>query len=204
MFNRRDSGENGPTGRDEPTEQPPSAKPELTEEELHRRVQSEVDRREAKRQQEYARSERRRLRDEDPWEYARQDRDAEVAVQTDQQFMSQLHQIGSIHDRATLDPLLEMLPEADRDRILKMEKAGVGLEGRTLIVKEALKALEKSWKSSGTTEAEKKLRTSSAFRKQLLAEMRGERASEPDLLPANSSVEADRSISRLLRDYYLS
>jgi len=179
-----------------------SPKLEITEEELQRRVQAETDRREEKRRQEAAREQRRRLRDEDPWEYTRLEREAEQVAAAETGFVSQLQQIGSIHDRATLDPLLEMIPEADRERILKMEKAGVGLEGRTLIVKEALKALEKQWKNNGSTEAERKLRTNAAFRKQVLAEMRGQRTSEPDLLPASSGEGGDRSLSRLLRDYY--
>jgi len=203
MFNRRDSGENGPTGREEQPEAQTSGKLELTEEELQRRVQAEADRREAKRQSEYQREQRRKLRDEDPWGYAQQEREAEQTAQAEGNFMSQLHQIGSIHDRTTIDPLLEMLPQADRDRILKMDGAGVGLAGRTLIVKEALKALEKSWKGSGGTEAEKKLRTNAAFRKQLLAEMRGQRTGEPDLLPASAGSDNDHNLSRLLRDYYV-
>lgn len=203
MFNRRDSGENGPTGREEPPEPKPSGRLELTEEDLHRRVQAEVDRREAKRQQEYMREQRKKLRDEDPWEYARQDREAEESAQQSDTFMSRLHEIGSIHDRSTIDPLLEMLPPAERERILKLDGAGVGLAGRTLIVKEALKALEKSWKGDGGKDAERKLRSNPAFRKQLLAEMRGQRTSEPDLLPASSGSDNDRSLSRLLRDYYI-
>lgn len=203
MFNRRDSGENGPTGREEKPEAQTSGKLELTEEELHRRVQAEADRREAKRQTEHAREQRRKLRDEDPWQYAQQERDAEQSANAEGNFMGQLHQIGSIHDRTTIDPLLEMLPQSERDRILKLDGAGVGLAGRTLIVKEALKALEKSWKGDGGKDAERKLRTNPAFRKQLLAEMRGQRAGEPDLLPASSGSDNDHSLSRLLRDYYI-
>lgn len=204
LFSRnRPLAEKQETEQESPTGSEPAQKLELTPEELQRRVQSEVDRREAKRQQDAAIAVRKKLRDEDPWAYAQMDRDAEQAVGADVHFMQQLHQIGSIHDKASIDPLLEMLPESERNRILKLDGAGTGLAGRTLIVKEALKALEKNWKSGGEKEAENNLRTNAAFRKQILAEMRGARIGEPDLLPSASSAKADQTVSRLLRDFYL-
>jgi len=199
LFNRPDK-EPSPSESETPEPAAPK-KLELTEEELHRRVQSEVDKRQAQANKAARDAERRRLRDEDPWQYAEQERKAEQAQVADSQFMGQLHQIGAIHDRTTIDPLLGMLPEAERTRILNMEGAGVGLDGRKLIVNEALKTLEKEWKKGGQTEAERKLRTNEAFRKQLLAEMRGQRTPEPDLLPA-SPTSGDRNLSSLLRQHY--
>lgn len=204
LFSRnRPPGETREAEKEPPTGNEPAQKLELTPEELQRRVQSEVDRREAKRQQDAASAVRKKLRDEDPWAYAQMDREAEQAVGADVNFMQQLHQIGSIHDKAAIDPLLEMLPPSERERILKLDGAGTGLAGRTLIVKEALKALEKTWKSGGEKEAEQKLRMNAAFRKQILAEMRGARSGEPDLLPASSGTQSDQTVSRLLRDYYV-
>jgi len=101
----------------------------------------------------------------------------------------------------TIDPLIETLPQAERERILKMDGAGTGIKGRKLVVDEAIKSLEKHWKSEGAKEAERKLRGNPAFRKQVLAESRGTTV-EPELLPAMSASEADQTVSGLLRGYY--
>jgi hypothetical protein len=84
---------------------------------------------------------------------------------------------------------------------MKLEGAGTGLEGRKLVVGEALKALEKHWKAEGEREAEAKLRRNPAFRKQVLGESRGT-AVEPELLPAFSGSATDRKVSDILRGYY--
>lgn len=175
----------------------------LTEEELERKVQSETDRREAKRLQEYRAQQKRELRDKDPWAYAEEERKAEQVQQSTGQLESFLAGIGSEHDRVSIDPVIEILPEAERKRILSLENAGRGLEGRKLVVTEALKALEKHWKAEGEKAAEGKLRRNPAFRKQILAETRGGSV-EPELLPASgiSSSDADKTVSSLLRTYY--
>jgi len=181
----------------EPTQTPSAIT--LTQEELDRRVQAETDRREAKRQADARAAERRRLRDEDPWAYAEQERNAEQAATADSSIAGLFSQVGAEHDRYTLDPLVTQLPEAERQRILALEGAGVGLDGRKLIVTEGLKALEKHWKQEGAAEAEQKLRRNAAFRKQVLSEFRrGVR--EPEFISGGPpSVEGEK-VSDILRN----
>ena len=173
---------------------------QLTQEELDRRVQAETDRRETKRAKEAQEAQRRKLRDEDPWQYAENERKAEQATVAGEQVNSLLAQIGAAHDQHTIDPLITALSEGERKRILALEGAGQGLDGRKLIVTETLKALEKHWKAEGAKEAELKLRGNAAFRKQLLAESRSG-LSEPEFLPSgNGSEGGGLTVSNLLRN----
>jgi hypothetical protein len=185
--------------QDQPEQAEASSAITLTKEELDRRVQAETDRREAKRTESAKAAEKRRLRDEDPWAYAEQERQAEHAQTLDTQTTNVLGLAGATHDRYTLDPLVEQLPEADRDRILKLEGAGVGLDGRKLIVSESLKALEKHWKAEGAADAESKLRRNPAFRKQVLGELRKGALPEPDFIGSGPPSAADRTVSDILR-----
>ena len=171
----------------------------LTQEELDRKVQAETDRREAKRIEAARAAERRRLRDEDPWAYAEQDRQAEQAQTLDVGTTAMLGNVGATHDRYTLDPLVAQLPEAEQRRILSMEGAGVGLDGRKLIVTEGLKALEKHWKTEGEKEAERKLRRNPAFRKQVLGEFRRGYV-EPENIGSGQPSAADKTVSDILRN----
>jgi hypothetical protein len=173
----------------------------LTEEELERRVQAETDRREAKRLADAKVRQRKELRKTDPWAYAEQDEQAEQAEQSEQQLTEFFSNIGREHDKVSIDPLFEVLPKEERERILGLDGAGKGLEGRRLVVTEAMKALEKHWRAEGAKDAESKLRRNPAFRKQVLAEGRGTTA-EPELLPAGSASETDRTVSALLRKHY--
>src|SRR5262245_13170427 len=151
---------------------PPSVRT-MTEEEFQKAIQSETDRREAKRDRERKAEERRKLRDEDPWQFAEQERQTEQLAQQNSQIESIFNTIGAEHDKHTIDPVMQALPKDEQSRILGLEGAGVGLEGRRLLVGEALKALEKHWKAEGAKDAETRLRKNAAFRKQVLAEMRG-------------------------------
>lgn len=173
----------------------------LTQEELDRRVQAETDRREAKRAEAARAAEKKRLRDEDPWAYAEQERTAEQVAQADQQVGSLFANIGREHDKYSIDPLVDALPVAERTRILSLEGAGAGLDGRKLIVTEALKALEKHWREDGAKDAEQKLRRNPAFRKQLLSESRRGLV-EPAVVIGNGASEAspEGTVSNLLRD----
>jgi len=202
LFNRRPAQETA--SEDGEPGQPGSSTSQrvsLTQEELDRRVQAETDRREAKRAAEQRVAERRRLRDEDPWAYAEQDRTAEQSAMQDAGLQSFFANVGTQHDRIAIDPLMEMLPLAERQRIMAIEGAGRGLEGRKLVVSEALKSLEKHWKAEGEKEAQTKLRRNQAFRKQILAEARSGLV-EPELLPAISSTQADKKVSDIFREYY--
>jgi hypothetical protein len=171
------------------------------EELLERRVQAEVDRREAKRERERKAEEKRKLRDEDPWQYAEQERQAEQQALANSNIESIFTTIGAEHDKHTIDPVMQALPKEEQQRILGLEGAGVGLEGRRLVVAEALKSLEKHWKAEGGKDAEARLRKNPAFRKQVLAEMRGV-TPEPELVPSGNTSSNGRSgdlINNMLR-----
>lgn len=187
-------------GEQSSTDAPSEAK-KPTQEELERRVQSEVDRREAQRIAREKAEQKRKLRDEDPWAYAQQEREAEKNAEQNTSVQTFFQNVGVQHDRIAIDPLMEALPVSERDRIMKIEGAGRGLEGRKLVVDEALKSLARHWKAQGEKEAEAKLRRNSAFRKQVLAEHRGD-FQEPELLPAFSGSSTDRKVSEILRGYY--
>ena len=204
LFSHREPGETDTDGGDEAESEPaPSKTLALTQEELDRRVQAETDRREAKRQQEAKAQAKKRLRDEDPWAYAEQERQAEQVGEANGALENFLVGVGTEHDKVSIDPVVELLPRAERERILNLDGAGRGLNGRKLVVKEALKSLEKHWKAEGEKQAEAKLRRSSAFRKQVLTESRGGFV-EPELLPAFGGGDnpADRKVSDILRGFY--
>lgn len=186
----------------EPQEQPEPAKTSdavtLTQEELDRRVQAETDRREHRRQQQADAERKRKLRDEDPWAYAEEERNAERLAMGDAQVNTMFSQIGAQHDRYAIDPLVESLPEAERNRILGIQGMGMGLEGRKALVTESLKSLEKHWRSEGEKDAEEKLRRNPAFRKQVLTEFR-RGMSEPEFIGSGAPSAADKSVSDILR-----
>jgi hypothetical protein len=197
-----------PRGREETEpsqETETSAEPDkvvLSQTELERRVQAETDRREAKRASEAAARARRELRDKDPWAYAEEERKTEQAQMGNVQLESFVNNVGSEHDRVTIDPIFLALPKSEQERITKLDGAGVGLAGRKLVVSESLKALEKHWKAEGEKAAEARLRKNAAFRKQILSEARGGYA-EPELLPgASGSSQTDQNVSNILRGYY--
>lgn len=178
----------------------------VTQQELDRLVQAESDRRDNKRREAAQAEERRRLRDQDPYAYAAQERQQEqLAAQRaeSEQAMNQfMANIGTHHDRVAIDPVVMSLDETERDRIMKLEGAGVGLDGRRMVVEESLKALERKWKKQGADEAEARLRRNSTFRKQVYAEHRG-REPEPDLLPAAQGRGTDEeSVPGILRRFY--
>lgn len=204
LFRRRGDPEPEADGSDADGAQTGSAASKtltLTQEELDRRVQAETDRRESKRANDAKAQQRRNLRDTDPWAYAEEERKAEQSAESDQTMTQFFASIGTEHDKVSIDPLVLSLPQAERDRILKIDGAGRGLEGRKLVVSEAIKSLEKHWKAEGAKDAEARLRRNPAFRKQVLAEARGDTV-EPELLPAASSAEADKTVSALLRSHY--
>jgi hypothetical protein len=197
MWRGRDEG-SAPAQGEESAEQTAPSTVTLTEEEINRRVQAETDRREYKRQADARDAERKRLRDEDPWAYAEQERQAEHAAVVDWQTQQFLGTVGVEHDKYTLDPLVMQLPEDERKRILQIQGAGVGLDGRKLIVTEGLKALEKHWKAEGAKEAEARLRHNPAFRKQVLGEFR-RGVAEPEFIAGGPATAADRNLSDMLR-----
>ena len=201
MFHRRDDPDPESSDADQAPESASSKALSLTQEELDRRVQAETDRRESKRLAEARARQRKELRDNDPWQYAELERREEQEQEGTGQLHSFLSNIGVEHDRVSIDPLFMALPKAEQERIRKMEGAGTGLAGRKLVVDESLKSLEKHWRTEGAKDAESKLRRNPAFRKQILAESRGQSV-DPDLLPAVSASEADRTVTSVLRRHY--
>lgn len=202
MFNRRPAQETPADSGDEKPTETASQTLSLTPDELERRIQSETDRREAKRNQEAKVARRRELRDKDPWAYAEEERKEEELGSANGQLSNLVVGIGTHHDRVSIDPVVEKLPEEERKRILALEGVGTGLEGRKLLVTESLKSLEKHWRAEGAKDAESRLRRNAAFRKQVFAEFRGS-TTEPDLLPGRaSSTDADQTVSALLRTHY--
>jgi hypothetical protein len=195
-----------PDPRTEEPESPSSSTAQRTvsDEEFQRLVQSEADKRVAaanKAARDAAREEeRRRLREEDPWQYVEQERQEEEQARTiaqqDAQLNSLIGEIGSFHDRITIDPLIGALPAAEVKRIRELPGAGVGAEGRELIVRESLAALERHWKAEGEKAAEQKLRRNPSFRKQVLAEMNGGFA-EPEMIPPSSGVRGGLSTQEI-------
>jgi len=195
----RATGE-GEDGQTEGTSQSPETARTLTltQEELDKRIDAETQRREAKRAQQQTAERRRKLRDEDPWAFAEEERNAEKIAEIDAQNTQWFGNVGATHDRFTVDPVVLALPEAERQRILSLEGAGLGLDGRKLIVVESLKALEKHWKAEGEKAAEGKLRRNPAFRKQVLNEFR-RGVSEPEFIGSGTPSAADSTVSNLLR-----
>lgn len=167
---------------------------------MQRRVQAETDRREAKRQADAAEAERKRLRTEDPYAYAEQEEQAEHQRQLSEQWNQAFATFGSSHDQAVLDPVVLSLPKGEQERILKLEGAGRGLEGRKLIVTEALKALEKHWLAEGEKKAEARLRKNPAFRKQMLLEGR-QQSEEPESVEGVAPPNGHTFEDLILADY---
>ena len=207
------SGESETSTQDASSAEQPSPKTlSIPEDELERRIQAETDRREAKRQKDAiakAEQERRQAveRKLDPSSpeydpYAGTEERARLQAETQAQegFQSLLANVGKHYDEATLDVVVQQVPPAERERIFKLEGAGVGLNGRKLIMAESLKALEKHWKSEGAREAESKLRESPIFRKKVFAEHRGT-VEEPELLPAGSGNGKDDFMENIFADY---
>lgn len=185
----------------------------LSEEELNQRVEREAqsrhDRDVARRNREAQEAERKRLREEDPWQYAqnerqREDLDRQRAEQT-QQALSTLGQVGRMHDAVSIDPVINALPETERKRILELPNAGQGLPGRKLIVDEALKSYGRMEYERGVRETQAKLRKDPVFRKSVLSELRGS-YEEPELYPGNGSPAdglGDDNVSARLRRAYM-
>lgn len=184
----------------------------LSEEELNQRIEREAqsrhDRETARRNREAQEAERKRLREEDPWQYAQTEKEREDLERTrteqTQQLMGLLGHVGKQHDEHTIDPIINALSEKERKRILELPNAGQGLPGRKLIVDEALKSYGRQEYERGVRETQAKLRKDPVFRKSVLSELRG-LYDEPELYPGQGSptegLEDDNVSARLRRAY---
>lgn len=192
---RRKAGTDAQTGAgatdDKDGEAATKPKPEapntnqVSTEELERRVQAEVDRRESKRQAAAQREQLRSLRANDPVRYAEAMEQQEQQQESAASFGSMLGDLAHQFDSALLDPVVSLLPNDEQQKII--QAAGAGIEGRKAIVGQALKSLEAKWKAEGAKEAEANLRKNGSFRKQLLVELRGTQ-DEPDVIPSGQSA----------------
>lgn len=152
----------------------------LTKEELERRIQAEVDRRENERKAREARRRaqeeaeerkrrRRELRQQDPFEFARLDEEEERAQEQQQALAQALTNVTQQYDTAVILPLWEAVPETARTEIAK-HVPDDPFEARSYLVKECLKA----YRQAVEQELKASLRKSPTLRKELLAELRSE------------------------------
>jgi hypothetical protein len=174
----------------------------MTRQQYERKVQSEVDRllaRQARDAQKRAQQEAARAQKESLLQKAEQDpigfSDDFLAQQRQAEQLES--QIAPIHkaiadavtqyDAAIVTPVLQTLPPEIAQQ-LHAAIQPVGVEGRGKLVSAALAELRKAERAAGRDEgakqAEQRLRKNSAFRKELLAELRGDE-DEPELLPGS-------------------
>jgi hypothetical protein len=179
-----------PPAAPEPKESEPSPR-EGDDRDFERRVQAEVDRREAVRRQRADTQQEQRLRRENPQEYARLKEEQESAAQRAAGLTGALKQLTDSFDEASIRPLLEALPEPTRNAVLSKAANAHGLEQRKLLAKEGIAALKQSAYDEGFAKgkesAQKSLRKSSSFRNEMLSELRGAE-DEPEVALANGTA----------------
>jgi hypothetical protein len=158
------------------------------DQDFQRRVQAEVDRREALRAQRQRQQQERELRRTNPTEYARLKEQEEAQTGQTAELIGAMTKLSQQFDDATVTPLMQALKD-DGARNECLKDAGHGLPGRKEIVARAIKSLQKSsydeGYAKGKSEAERSARRpNSSLRKELLADLRAEE-DEPDLVPGN-------------------
>jgi hypothetical protein len=100
------------------------------------------------------------------------------------------------YDAATLVPLLGFLPRETQEKLIG---EGVeGYEGRTALVQATVKEIRKLAAAEAEDKARAKLRKDPAFRKELLAELRGAE-DEPELAAAGSAAGRPLDMNDRLR-----
>lgn len=164
-----------------------------TQEEFDRRLQSEVDRRLAKQQQdEKVRADRAReveLRRTDPFEYARLMEEKEQQLQAAQQetrlLTSTLEQQLNHYDRNVLDILVSAVPEKERGRVISQSE---GIQGRKETTQATLRELRKLWRAEGEASAKANLMKDQTFIKEMLARY-GAASPEPEPVPVASASQ---------------
>lgn len=172
---------------------------QLAKAQLARQVQAEVDRREAKRKASDAEEARKRLRKEDPYAYVEQEEQTEAerqrleteAERTQTTFRLQAQQF----DRALLDPLFKALPPEAQEAL--RSNPPVGMSGREKAVTWAIDVMQKD----AVERAKATLRKNTAFRKELLAELRDEMGDSPDLAPAAATPRAPEDMTSIIRGF---
>lgn len=170
--------------------EPPSSAREADDAEFNRRVQAEVDRREAVRRQRAETQYERELRQKDPTAYAKYKEQQERQNANSGALSNALRALSSEFDDAAVKPVMDALSDETRNSILGKAVNVHGVAQRKLLVSEGVKALQKAAYDDGFAKgkesAQKSLRRSSSFRKELLSELRGEE-DEPENVLANGS-----------------
>lgn len=170
--------------------EPPSSAREADDAEFNRRVQAEVDRREAVRRQRAETQYERDLRQKDPQAYAKYKEQQERQNANSGALSNALRALSSEFDDAAVKPVMDALSEETRNTILGKAVNVHGVAQRKLLVSEGVKALQKAAYDDGFAKgkesAQKSLRRSSSFRKELLSELRGEE-DEPENVLANGN-----------------
>lgn len=169
---------------------------EADDEEFNRRVQAEVDRREAVRFQRQEVQFEEKLRRENPTEYARYKAQQAEQVKTSNALTKTLQQMSMDFDAAAVKPLMDALSDEVRDGILKEAENVHGIPQRKLLVEKGLAALKKSsydeGYKKGTEAAQKNLRRSKSFRDELMSEIRGA-DDEPEHVNGNGAATEGRT-----------
>lgn len=172
----------------------------FVEQQLERRVQSETDRREAKRRAEEQANQKRQelkaLRDKDPFGYAErmeqlEAEEQQIAQQTNTQ-VAVIQGLTQQFDNEVMGRVVGALPEDVRKKLLKEPVHGI--TGRASLVDMAIKAI----KQQAIESAKADLRKNSAFRKEILAELRDD-YDEPELAPAAAASSGGFDMNRMIR-----
>jgi hypothetical protein len=184
-----DEREEKPAEPDEKPREETTSRPERDDKDFERRVQAEVDRREAVRNQRAEAQRERQLRQQDPAAYAQLKEQQEAQNAQAGSLSNAMRSLATMFDDATVTPLVQALDEKLQAEVLK--DPGHGIDGRRAIVDRAIKALKKAAHdegyAKGKAEAQKSLRRSTSFRKELLSELRDDE-DEPELAPSNGSA----------------
>jgi hypothetical protein len=189
-----ESDAEAPEADQQPKERESAAsRPERDDDEaFQRQVQAEVDRREAVRNQRAESQRERELRRTNPQEYAKYKEQQEANSAHIESLMGSLKMLSGQFDDAAITPLVTALPETERAKVLN--DPGHGIDGRKEIVRRSIEALKKTsydeGVKAGKNQAQKSLRQSPAFRKELLSEIRGE-DDEPELAASNGTVNGN-------------
>lgn len=186
--------DSGGTAKTADAEEPPPSRPERDEEEFLKRVQAEVDRREAVRKERADAQLERELRQTNPVEYAKYKAAQEERNLAARNIGETLRTLSQQFDDAAVKPIMDALATDEARNDILSKAVGHGIPQRKDIVEKALAALKKQWHDEGFNKgkesAQKSLRKSSAFRKELLSEIRqGEE--EPELASGNGHVGDD-------------
>lgn len=193
-----------PQPQTQPTPEQTSPQPDdvvrLTRTQLEREIQSRADKLIAKQAREAARAREvedkarqeaeldRRL-EEDPYGVAEEIRTQREQARSLNAQLEPVHsairETAGSYDKLVVDRVVTALPPDVQQR-LYAEIQPVGIEGRSRMVAAALDEIRKTAAAEGQARGEKaaeaRLRKSSAFRKELLAELRGSE-DEPELMP---------------------